>query len=120
MEKRGEFYAELQRISRQRILKHSKSAKEVIDAIAIPNVFWILLDCGIEKGLVKEMNKEYFRKQLSESPDKNSGGVKGLYPYLKEDAVNKKDVINDVIERVEEIRKDLREKYEEKYGKIAQ
>lgn len=118
----AEFYAES-----QRILKHSKSAADAVEAIALKEVFWLLLFSGIERGLgldkgglVIEVDKEASFKSLSEMPDKESKSIKGLYPYLKEDEKNKKDIIGDVINRIEEIRKDLREKYEEKYGKIEE
>lgn len=105
LHKKADFYAES-----QRILKHSKSAKDITDAIAIPHVFWKLLDSGIENTLKTEITKKNFMEQLSASPDENS--VKGLYPYLIG------DVIADVVNKMEYIRKYLKERYENKYGKI--
>lgn len=82
MKKRDDFYAES-----QRILKHSKSAKEAVDAIAHLQVFPLLLDSGIEAGLNIKMDKEYYLKSLSEAPDKNEKSIKGSYPYLKKDTL---------------------------------
>lgn len=114
LKKPEEFYAMLQTISKQRILKHperKERVKEVVDANALHAVLELLLRLGIEQGLEIKLDKENNVKHISESPSKEEG-VKGLYPYLK------KEMIDDIFDRFEEIRKDLKEKYEEKYGKI--
>lgn len=107
--KKTEFYAES-----QRILRKNKQHSEIIDQISYDQIFWILLDKGIKRGLETEINKEEYFKKLNESPDKNSREIKGTYPYLKSHIINKS------IDNMEQIRQELRKKYEDKYGKIRQ
>lgn len=107
LKNKSEFYAES-----QRVLKYSESVNDAIEAIAIMQVFPLLLYAGIETGLKTKINMEYFIKSFSESPDEKSREVKGRYPYLKE------KTIYDVAKKIDEIRENLKQKYEDKYGKI--
>lgn len=100
LKRKSDFFAEL-----QRVLRYSKSDKEVIDAIAISEVFRLLSELGIKNGLEKKIDPEVFLKNLGESPSEVV--PKGLFPYLKE------RILRDVITRYEDIRRELREKYNE-------
>lgn len=111
LKRKQDFYAEA-----QRILKHSKNPKEAVNAIAIHEIFLTFLDLGIrsKEDLEIHLDEKATLNNFSKSPDKISGEIKGLFPYLKE------DLLNDVIDQENMIIIDLNIKYEKKYGKSSE